>query len=857
MPTKEELKAFFSKKCDQFFDLQFVNESCNLNAQDCYDGAYRVYQRLLAPAMGGQETLMLYQIKYILAERFAFDRQKLGKAGPLELWYNSLTKEEVTRYELACQAKLPDYFHVGHDVKEIKAEDVYKNGGLYKDAVMGRILEEEANRIRPIEDAKQPEEPWKDLEDEELENFTENFWAKRDHMWNAFRNCRKGGTLFLFEYYLSMHAFDNIIETPESLLEDPDSEKELMTCIIRDRILQDRMLSGGKPGEFELWCINSFSTQKEYLMYINECFRLMQLKDLTLEQVFRQNGFYDRATMAGPMEQAKAVVLGAGKKKAEVPPKLISEPVYAEDIELASNDGKKNLTYHQIDYMLELIKRPEVTGDPELTRLVKELYACDDYGRKLSSQELPTAAKNLADHLKTEKGKAALAKAARVADPNLPHDLRILSGASAELFIKLAEVDILMTVSAMRPDVPPEILSEEQLRELEEKADLMPLPQPEEQLQKKEEPEKEQPEEQPEPSGSEQKEEVEHGGDILAAEKNAPMQQDEDRPDVIYPDELEKRLDANDGADAPGLLNGYISHGRGFRMHAGTDEQAEDYYLWNKEQNGIVHVKHHTEGGYDVESSGGERMDLDIRNEFTKDHSGEIKGLTDQKEPLNLWDRFVNFFGFKTERIRRNERIDRAIKLKTDAYVRDTLTKAGFTNEEFLPPEPKTADKQLAELNWNELAQYVQSGKAPEKKKENKIKVENEGGPRYGKMDRTAREKELAKTLLRSVGKNGLLRLADLIDRDTEMESTRDLVDVLSKIQMQLDPPENGTIEKMDDELAKRFRIDLQTADDMIPQGEENLKMFARDMKNLIPGFKKLYEENVANKKQGGNVLGS
>ena len=247
----------------------------------------------------------------------------------------------------------------------------------------------------------------------------------------------------------------------------------------------------------------------------------------------------------------------------------------------------------------------------------------------------------------------------------------------------------------------------------------------------------------------------------------------------------------------------------------------DSYYLWNAAQDEFYGISRFGNNPFTVNYSTDNAVRYQLAFSYEEQNKDEIQSLQDQKLELNGWDKFVDFFGLKTDRIRHNDRIDKAIKVKSDAYVRDRMVKAGITNEKVLPPATKAMDTALLGLSWAEVDRYVQSGQIPAKREENKPEVKVEGAPktvqRKEKFDFDKREREQAKILLRSIGTDGSKRLEALID--TEQAATKKVVDMLYNFQLHIDPP-NSEIPKMSAQKASALTGMIRTFCKMLPEGD-------------------------------------
>ena len=126
------------------------------------------------------------------------------------------------------------------------------------------------------------------------------------------------------------------------------------------------------------------------------------------------------------------------------------------------------------------------------------------------------------------------------------------------------------------------------------------------------------------------------------------------------------------------------------------------------------------------------------------------------------------------------------------------------------------------------------------------------------KMDRNKTQKDLAKQLLNSVQEPGTKKLADLIDEDKEMEYTRDLVEILSNIQMHIDPPEGSGINKLrqDQTIMVRNILALFSYSVPVNNNEQQLRSFALNAQNNMRGPKQLLERFVSLNKSEEPDLG-
>ena len=280
-------------------------------------------------------------------------------------------------------------------------------------------------------------------------------------------------------------------------------------------------------------------------------------------------------------------------------------------------------------------------------------------------------------------------------------------------------------------------------------------------------------------------------------------------------------------ADAADLLQSAVNDKHAIKV----DE--DSYYLWNADQNEFYGVIRYSDGTYAHDSTD-YMMRSQLEDVYEEQNKNEIARLQSMKQDLKGWDRFVDFFGLKTDRIRHNDRIDKAIKMKVDAYVRDRMTKAGITNEKVLPPAAKAADKALPGLNWGELKQYVQSGQIPAKQGQSKAGAKGNETPKdvKDKFDFNAKKRALAKTLLDSLHTDGAKRLEGLID--TEQAATEKVVDMLSAFQMHIDPPKDSKIPRMSVQKAAALTGMIRTFCGQIPE-DDTAKAFVQNYEKKFP----------------------
>ena len=321
-------------------------------------------------------------------------------------------------------------------------------------------------------------------------------------------------------------------------------------------------------------------------------------------------------------------------------------------------------------------------------------------------------------------------------------------------------------------------------------------------------------------------------------------------------------LRADNWANASKLLQHALDHGHGLKLQT-HNGQVTEWHIWNNNQDAFYTV-FQIAGSYNFNFSSPRQIRDGLKEAYEEEFKPQLDQLRERKEPLKFfWDKIARFFGGKTERMKRNDRIDKAIEIRTNTYVREKMMNAGLTNEEMLPPDAAEKDAPLTDMNWDTVNAYVQSGEIPQLQQPN-VPVQGKGNtvdhnskPNDNRAWFENAKKDQAKKLL----DNALLeadatRFKNLIDNDDE-GATKDLVNLLANIQIHIHPPKGSKdIKKMSIDEANLVRGKIFSLLDGAPQDDSKLPDFVRNMTNTSLYFRQMYNEYL-DKEQEGRSLSS